>query len=69
MTELCEWCKQPLKNFCVETETGHMHAWCKIAELNPDKTDQELWDIIEPDDSPWPVPKGKPWPYPRERVK
>lgn len=65
----CYWCKQELKNFCVKTDKGMMHTWCKIAEDNPTKTDDELWDLIDPPGNPMPLPRGKPWPYPREKVK
>lgn len=64
----CPWCKEELKNFCVETEEGLMHTWCKISQLNPDKSDEELWDEIDPPGNPMPLERGKPWPAPRKRI-
>ena len=66
---ICPWCKTKLSNMCIKTENGLMHTWCKIAEDNPEKTDEELWDLIDPPGNPMPLPRGKPWKAPRERVE
>lgn len=68
MKNICSWCKEPLKSFCVDTDDGYMHVMCKVAELNPDATDDELWDLIDPPGSPMPLVR-KPWPKPRRRVR
>lgn len=44
-----------------------MHTWCRIAQLNPGKSDQELWEIVDPPGDPMPLLKGRPWPKPKER--
>ena len=63
----CNWCGKTLSNFCVQTDEGMMHTWCKISQDNPEKSDAELWDLIDPPGNPMPLPRNKEWPAPRRK--